>query len=483
MRFPGSPLGVGYLAASIRSKHDVKVVDFNMEGAPLKKLLKTIREFDPHMVGFTATTPQFEGTVNMARAVKNQSDVPIIFGGNHVTVLPERSLMLEGVDLVMVREGEESFPAFLSEYEPGKTKYNTPGLGYLDENGQPVINTPAPAIEPLDNLPFVAWDLLPMEKYRARLRPFANFMFSRGCPYNCIYCASKMTHGRKIRKRSLDHIMEELRMIERDYGIGFLAIWDDILTADRDFIMDFCERKMQEGIKMEFWGNTRVDKVDPELLATMKKAGLRILTFGIETGNSATLEFIKKGTNLDQTRQAVEWTRNAGILPHGFLMINFPGETEKDIQNTIDFAFELKLPLFDMWSAVPYPKTKYEEICRNLGLIPGEDDQDFSNYWFVTDVFYNGQVPRERVRRMLADARKKMFLRKVFITNYLDYMLRGAKPAPRDFYYYLTYLPTLAAEAVRSKLAYSSDLAGTQKLISQLPAQNENMPVDANITT
>lgn len=448
MRYPGSPLGIAYLASSIRSRHQVKIFDLNVEPHPLPRLIKKIKEFNPDIIGMSSTTPTFSYLLNLARAIKEELCVPVLFGGNHVTALPEQSLSLPGIDFVIVKEGDLSFPRFLDEYEPERENYETPGLGYKTRDGAIHLNPPGPPIEPLDDLPYGAWDLLPLHKYRTRLRRFVNFMFTRGCPYSCIYCASHLTHGKKIRKRSLDHIMGELHILEKDFGVQFLAVWDDVLTLDREYIADFCERKLKEGLAMEFWGNTRVDMVDLELLKLMKRAGCSLLTYGIETGNSSTLELINKGTSLEQARRAVAWTKEAGIIPHGFLMINFANETELEMQNTIDFAFELDLPFFDLWSAIPYPSTKYELICREAGILPDQPPNDFSNYWFVEDVIENGIVPRQRVREIMARARRRMVMRPLFFRAFTEYMLKGARPTPDDLIYYGSLVPRVVQEII-----------------------------------
>lgn len=446
MRFPETPLGLIGIAASIRDRHQVKIMDLNMEPMPTERLLKAISEFGPDMIGVTSTTPAFSHMEKLCRTIKEHYPVPVVFGGNHVTALPENSLTYPGIDYVIVREGELSFKQFLDEYEPGRQEYEVPGLGYKTREGEIRVNPPGPPIEPLDQLPWSAWDLLPMKRYRTRFRYFVNMMFSRGCPHACIYCASHLTHGRRIRRRSLDHLIGELRMLSEKYGTQFVAFWDDVLTADRDYMMEFCERMLSEGPKIEFWGNTRVDKVDPELLQMMARAGCQFLSYGVETGTDTTLSLIRKGTTLDQTVQAVEWTKKAGITVHGYLMVNFPGETEQDMKETIDFAFKLKLPFFDLWSALPYPGTRYEQICREKGLIPDEIPKDFSNFWFVEDIVENGIVPAERVRRLIAQARKRMITRPIFVTQMTRRFIMGAKPLPRDLLYYTTLVPVVLKE-------------------------------------
>jgi radical SAM superfamily enzyme YgiQ (UPF0313 family) len=450
MRFPESPLGIAYLAATIRNGHEVKILDLNMDPHTPEKLAKNIKEFNPDMVGVSSATPAFTYMADLTETIKKEFSVPVIFGGNHVTALPEESLTHPGIDFVMEGEGDISFSRFLEEYDPGRDDYDVPGLGYKTKDGEVRVNPPGPLIDPLDNLPYAAWDLLPMKKYRSRFRYFVNFMLARGCPYNCVYCSSHLIHGKKPRRRSIDHIMGELRLLQDEHNITFVALWDDVLTLNREFIMSFCERKLSEGLLMQLWCNTRVDKVDPELLKMMKRAGFDFISYGIETGSQSTLDLIKKGTTFDQVKSAIEWTRAEGIIPHGYLMINFLNETEEDIKKTINLGFELNLPFFDLWSAIPYPGSKYESMCREAGLMPERNPNDFTNYWFAEDIMENGIVPAETVKKLMAEARTKMIFRPIFVYHLLSFFLRGARPIPADLVYYGGLAVKVSVEILKS---------------------------------
>jgi radical SAM superfamily enzyme YgiQ (UPF0313 family) len=449
-KYLGTPLGIAQLASSIRDLHQVKIIDLNVEPMPTRRLIKKVKEFNPDIIGISCVSLIFPQMVELSRAIKEAHPVPVVFGGNHITARPEQSLGFPGVDFVISGEGEHSFKRFLDEYEADRDDYDVPGLGYKTRDGEVRVNPPGPLIDPLDDLPPPAWDLLPMKKYRTRFRQHCTSMLTRGCPYSCTYCAAHLTHGKKVRKRSIDHVMEDLNNLYHNYGVRFLALWDDILTFDRDYMIDFCERKLKEGLDMEFWGNTRVDRVDPELLKLMKKAGCRILTYGIETGNSSVLELVKKGVTLDQTRKALSWTREAEIVSHGFLMINFLGETEREMQRTIDFAMDLGLFLLTIQATVPLPGTEYEKLYSEKIHEPDLLAHDFADNR-VEDIFYNGVVPTQRVRELLATARRRMIMRPLFLRNFVSYYLKGAKPTAADLAYYASTIPILLREIASSR--------------------------------
>jgi anaerobic magnesium-protoporphyrin IX monomethyl ester cyclase len=448
--YPVPPLGLAYLAAKVRREHEITVFDLNVEPVPIPRLVKKIVGLRPDLVGLTATTPTFSFQLDLARSLKLASGLPVLMGGNHITALPLPTLADPAVDYVIAGEGEQALASFLREFAPGRKDYQVPGLGYRGPAGGPCFNPPAAPLEDIDRLPFPAWDLLPMKKYRSRFRQLCSVILSRGCPFSCTYCAAHLTHGKKIRRRGLDSIMAELKELRHRHDVSFVTIFDDTFTLDRDFAAAFCERMIKEVPGLEFWCNTRVDRVDPELLKLMRRAGCVIISYGIESGTDHVLEQVHKGITVEQTRQAVGWTREAGIIPEGFFMINFPGESERDMEATAAFALDLRLPFYEIISATPYPGTQYERTCRENGLLPPGPPRDYSNYWVIDDVVvHNGIVPRERVRAIMADARRRMILRPVFFTTLASYLFQGARPTVADLKYYPALAPRLIREMLR----------------------------------
>jgi radical SAM superfamily enzyme YgiQ (UPF0313 family) len=449
--YPVPPLGVAHLAAAVAARHETRIIDLNIEPRSERRLLAEIARFAPDVVGMSAATPTYPHLLRLAGRIQEAVRARIVFGGSHVTALPRAAMRRPEIDFVLRGEADASFPAFADAFSPGRAAYDVPGLAYRDAAGAVVENPCGPLVDDLDSLPFPAFDLLPMRRYRGRLRAFASTLLSRGCPFGCTYCAAHLTHGRRVRRRGLDHVMGELALLERRHGVAFLAIFDDTFTADRDFAAAFCERKLRESLRLEFWCNTRVGLVDPELLALMKRAGCAVISYGLESGSDETLRAIRKGTTVEQAREAVALTREAGIIPEGFLMLNFPGETEAEMRRTIRLAFELELPFFEIVSATPYPGTEYARECAEKGLLPDDACADFGRYWVVDDVVVDhGLVAPRRVRRLMAKARRRMILRPLFWKTMLGYFLRGARPALADVAYYLGYVPRLLREIFRA---------------------------------
>ncbi len=444
------PLGIAHIAATVRAEHETRIIDLNVERRSRAALLREVGRFDPDLVGMSVTTPTWAFLAQLAGEIKQICRAVVVCGGNHVSALPEHVLSTSAIDYVFVGEAEDSFRRFVGELDAGRSGVDVPGVGYRKADGSVHVNPVGPLVEDLDRLPLPAWDLLPMERYRGRLRGYASTLFTRGCPYSCTYCAAHLVHGKRVRRRSVDHIIDELRLLEERYGVSFVSVVDDCSTVDRELVAAFCEAKLSAALGMEFWCNTRVDLVDPELLGLMKRAGFAVISYGVESANDDTLSRIHKQTTADCTRQAVRWTREAGIIPEGFLMVNFPGETEAEMQRTIDFAFELERPVFETTAVTPYPGTEYYRYCEDRGPIDLEGADDFRKFWMVDEVVVdNGVVSPTRVRKLMGRARRRMFSRLLFYRVAARYFLRGARPKLGDVGNYLSYLPRLARELVK----------------------------------
>lgn len=450
--YPVPPLGIAHLAASIAGRHRVRIIDLNATPMSPRRLVREVVGFAPDLVGMSAATPTYPYLVRLAEEIKRAIDAPIVFGGNHVTALPSEVMGRPEIDFAVRGEADASFPAFVDAFEPGRADYATPGLSYRTRDGAVVENPCDPLVEDLDSLPYPAFDLLPMRRYRGRLRYFFSTLLTRGCPFRCTYCAAHLTHGRRVRRRGLDHVMGELALLERRWGVTFLAIFDDTFTADRDRVMAFCERKLSESLRFEFWCNTRVNLVDAEMLALMRRAGCAVVSYGLESGSDETLRAVGKGTRVEEAAEAVALTRAAGIIPEGSVMVNFPGETEEAMRRSVDLAFELRLPFFEVASAIPYPGTEYARQLSEKGLLPAGAGADYGRYWVVDDVAVDhGLVPPARVRRLMARARRRMILRPLFWKVVFGYFFRGARPVLADVAYYLGYVPRLLREMIAAR--------------------------------
>jgi anaerobic magnesium-protoporphyrin IX monomethyl ester cyclase len=250
--------------------------------------------------------------------------------------------------------------------------YGIKGLAW--RNGEEiVVNFPRPFIADLNDLPIPMHELLPLQKYRMPLikGPFTFIVTSRGCPAGCTYCIKHVSYQYTTRLRSPELIMQEMWRL-KELGINNIHMYSDLFTVSRDQVMELCQRMIDEKINIKWTCNSRVDFVDEEMLMQMGRAGCRLISWGIESGNEQILKHARKGAYPDKAERALRWAKKAGIMNWGYFIIGLPGETEETIRQTIEFAKKLPLDIALFHVAAPYPGTPFFfEVVENGWFRPG----------------------------------------------------------------------------------------------------------------
>ena len=389
---PYSPvLSLAAIAAPLLNRgNDVRIIDMNMtEGSQGEALLRELKAVSPGYVGITFTTPLYGEAVKICRWVKAYDEtIKIVIGGVHVTAFPERTLIDTHADVAVIGEGDFTLSDILESEDISSVK----GICYKDKNGAVVRNPDRQRIVDLDELPFPAWGLYKLEKYRttdilARENPAGWLETSRGCVYGCVYC-DKNVHGRMFRVKSPSRVLNEIEyMLEA--GFKEIHIADDCFNTDMDRAKEICRLIIKSGLKFPWATVTgiRVDRVDKELLSLMRKAGCYRVLYGIESGDERILKNIGKGTTLGQAVFAVKTAKEVGLEVFGFFMIALPGETMESMRKTIDFALRLDLDMAKMSVTVPLPATPLYDDWYGKGLIRGTEWSKFNLYTIPRDLF------------------------------------------------------------------------------------------------
>jgi len=264
-------------------------------------------------------------------------------------------------------------PAWLGKEK--NTQYairNTKGLVWRD-GAEIVMNPSRPFIANLDDLPLPRHELLPWQKYRAPLvgGPYTFLVSSRGCPAACRFCIKHVSYGRSVRFRSPENVLAEIAQLVA-LGISNIHMYADLFTINREHVVGICEGILEQGWKLRWTCNSRVDFVDEELLQLMARAGCWMISWGIESAEPAMLERMHKGITTEQVAQALRWSKAAGIMNWGYFIIGLPGETEASIRKTIDFAKQLPIDLALFHIAAPHPGTPFFfEVVENGWFRPG----------------------------------------------------------------------------------------------------------------
>lgn len=362
----------------------------------LGKLAFLIKTFNPEIIALGVPSVKFPISLEIVNFVKkNHHNVRVIFGGPHPTILPEETVKSVGVDFVVRGEGEETIKELVEAIEKGRKSFDDiKGVSFM-KGGKVKHNKDRPGIANLDDLPFPDWDLL-YEHEKLHRSYFGTIIGSRGCPYQCIFCASKRIWGLNVRYRSPENIIQEIKDRTEKYGVNLFNFNDDSFTIRKDYVMRFCDMLIKEGIKIEWKCDTRVNLIDYELLKKMKEAGCIKISLGIECGNDKMLKYVKKGITTGQVEKAFNIARKLGIETMAYFMMGFPDETRKDIKDSIELMKKIN-PSHSCWSiATPYPGTELYEICEKEGMIKKEIDWGKFHH-HSSEMGFSKNIPRHEL--------------------------------------------------------------------------------------
>jgi len=374
------PLNLLYLSAYLESKNiPVKILDGQVNDLSEQGLIRDIKQFNPNIVGISCHTPLVYPAHRIAKTVKSFSrQITVIMGGPHPTVLPEETIADENVDIVVRGEGEITLFELVEAIKNGAGFNSILGVTYRD-NGKIVANPDRPLSTDLDSLPLPSRHLIPIREYHPQADLYYRFpstimITSRGCPYNCIFCASRRISGHKYRVRSPEKVIEEIDVLVNQYGIKNIGIADDNFIVNRKRTEEICDILIKEGYnrRVDWSCALRADGVDESLLKKMRAAGCRCICVGIETGSQRLMKILNKHLKLEKVEEGVKMMRKAGIKVRGTFLLGVPTETEEETLQTINFASKLNLDFAKFNIITPYPGTELYEMAKERGLV-GDD--------------------------------------------------------------------------------------------------------------
>jgi len=335
-------LGMGYLISYVRmvfgSKVYVQYLNLETED-PAKIVLP--EGYD--IYGFTAVTAQYHYAVLLLAQVKERKLGKTVIGGAHASLLPEECLK-DGFDYVVRGFGEVALASILSEK-------SQPGI---------IQGT---RIDDLDSIPFPAWEDITTDYDVSYGNRVGHIFTQRGCPWTCYYCCSPRIYGNIVRNRSIKDVVREIEFLKRNYGIDTVYFFDPTLTLDRERTLKL-SAAMQK-LEVTWTGQTRVDRVDANLLESMHKAGCAQLSYGIEASNP---ELLGKGTNLDLNGIAIDMTHAAGMTVKSFLMGGLPTDTPETVEGQKAFLRRYKPDSWLYSTFIPFPGTAYWEFPEAFGI-------------------------------------------------------------------------------------------------------------------
>jgi anaerobic magnesium-protoporphyrin IX monomethyl ester cyclase len=324
-------------------------------------LREVLLERNPDVVGVTMMSVDYNPArqaIAIAKEVK--PEVVTVAGGPHVTIALEDALRIPNVDYLVTGEAEVTFPQLLWLIEgddPPSSRVLrgvTPDLDaiplsdrdlFLDEWRKWGYDLDSPEVPFVEELP----------------PPFATIIAGRGCLYNCAFCkpGEDYLFGKRTRRRSVDNVIAELRMLVDRYRIASFMFHDDCLTEDRAWVTEFTEKYTAAGFTMPFFCQSRADILvkHEDMVARMAQAGLRGYFIGFESGNDRVLKFIRKGTMVEQNRQAARVCRKYGISIWANYMMGLPTETKEEVMDTVRLMKEIDPDYYSPAFFTPHPGT------------------------------------------------------------------------------------------------------------------------------
>lgn len=342
----------------LTANHENYVKRLEDDSSPIwQELADTVRDFKPDVVGITATSATLPSAFRVARICKQSNETILtILGGPHATLAPKSVLSEKAVDVAVSNEGENTFLEIVSLFERGMPFDRCAGISYRKDR-RVVTNPQRKFIQDLDSLPFPAKDfVIGKEKYPPSA--FSEIIASRGCPFECSYCASPIIWGRSVRRRSVENVIAELEWTAKMFGVQLFEFRDDVFTLDRRWAMDFCDavRRSKKGFR---WGCiTRADFLDAELVRKMKQSGCEVVSIGLESSSFKTLQKLGKKMAPKTVFNAAKLLRDAELPFHLYVMVGFPWETEEDMRDTIITAKNLQPTSIVFSIATPHPNTR-----------------------------------------------------------------------------------------------------------------------------
>lgn len=411
------PLGIAYMAGVLQENNiDVEILDASAEDMDFKDVEKELLKRKPDLVALTALTPTIGRALETAQIVKETlPDSIVVMGGYHPTFNFIETLEDENVDIVIRGEGEYIMLNLVQALENQSSLHDVKGIVFEDKNSKEiVVNPEAPLIQDLDELPFPALNLLPMKKYRLLDMDthMTTMITTRGCPMQCSFCSSAAMHGKKIRERSVENIVDEIEYLKTNYDIDTIAFMDDTFTLKKRKVMAICDEILKRNIEI-MWGCTsRVDTLDEKLLKKMKEAGCITIFIGVESADQQQLDNMCKNTTIAKIENAFKIAHKLKIRTIASVALGMPGDTKEIMNKTVKFVHKLK-PNYAIYSlATPYPGTKFykEAFEKNLIKI-----KDWSKYTLITPILETIDCSLNDMRKIQAKAFMKFYLRPHYI--------------------------------------------------------------------
>jgi anaerobic magnesium-protoporphyrin IX monomethyl ester cyclase len=405
------PIWAGLLATLGRNHgFSVLILDANAQGWSPEETAERITEMAPILTAVvvyghnpSASTQVMPAAGVLCTAVKKRNrDLKLLLLGGHVAALPRRTLVEEDADFVCGGEGPYTLLGLLKVLHSSQPQYQeVPDLWYWDNE---VIRTThaAPLVEELDReMPGMAWDLLPMEKYRAhnwhcfetlQRQPYAALYTTLGCPYHCVFCCIQAPfrsgerqlgyqgNRKSYRRWSPQTVISQIDILVNNYGVRNIKIADELFVLNPHHVMEICDLIIERGYDLNIWAYARVDSVKEAMLEKLKRAGFHWLAFGIEAASERVRGDAQKGFNHEDIFETLEKVKASGIHIGANYIFGLPEDDMQTMQSTLDLALDLNCEFANFNCAMAYPGSQLYQIAVKEGWLLADRWSGYSQH-------------------------------------------------------------------------------------------------------
>jgi len=424
------PWGLLYIASSlIKEGYSVKIID-ELINPNWQNMIQNEIKQKPKLFGISCMTgKQIKYSLNFSSFIKKHSDIPVVLGGVHPSILPEQTLRNEYIDFVVKHEGEETIIELMKSFEEKQDLEKIIGLGYK-RNNKIFVNKDRPLIK-LDNLPCIAYNLIEVDRYIGKRfgsqRSF-ELCTSRGCPHQCKFCYNLNYNKCTWRSLSVDKIFDNLYEVIDKYKIDCITWREDNFFIDKKRVKEIAERIIREKINIRWHADCRVDYVynyTQDFIDLLKRSGCHTLTLGVESGSNKILKSINKGITQEQVIKVKEKLTKNKIYQDYHFMMGFPDETDEDIKQTIDLIYKLMRSnkyfggICGPSLYTPYPGTLLYKKSLTKGFSPPKTLESWINMdWHTLNIPWIKGKPRKVIEDI---AWNIMGIGQKFVRNYFKF--------------------------------------------------------------
>jgi radical SAM superfamily enzyme YgiQ (UPF0313 family) len=430
------PLGLMYIAAALeQAGHEVRMLDNYLMQQSIQEVQQLVLKLQPTIVGITCGSATYKKCVETAKAIKQVTpECKIVVGGWHASYMPESLLENPEIDYAVMGEGERAITELVAYLVKNDYFSASTVAGVVCRSSSGIIKN-EPKFLSMDELPFPARHLLPLEKYDRNIeflkaKPADIMSISRGCTFNCGFCETKKLWGNINRQFSPQRVIAEVNDLVTKYGTKGIYFINDNFTMRKSQTVEFCDLLIKSKLDIEWVCDTRVDLVTQEILEKMASAGCKTIWFGIESGSQKVLNHINRNITLEQIEEAFKMCRKAGIQIACSFMLGMPSETREDLMASYRFAEKLDADWCQFNVFIAYPDSPLWREMLETGKYTQLDDFLYS---YKTDEFDYDELMRiqKQFFKEYHRAPKRIFKR-IQREGVLNFTKRRLNPKPID---------------------------------------------------